>query len=116
MGSGKTTVGRELARRRGWEFIDLDQAIEKAAARTVEAIFRDEGEAAFRRYETAALQDLMHSTNSTAMRVIALGGGAYVQPANAALISSAGGDIIFLDAPVEELLRRCRQQTEVARP
>ena len=116
MGSGKTTVGRELARRRGWEFIDLDQAIEKAAARTVEAISRDQGEAAFRRYETAALQDLMHSTNSPATRVIALGGGAFVQPANAALISSAGGDVVFLDAPIEELLRRCRQQPEVARP
>ena len=116
MGSGKTTAGRELARRKGWEFIDLDQTIEQRMARSVEAIFRDEGESAFRRYETAALQDLFHSPNSESMQIIALGGGAYVNPANAALIAQAGAKVIFLDAPVEELLRRCREQSEVVRP
>jgi len=116
MGSGKTTAGRELARRRGWEFIDLDQTIEQTAARTIDAIFREQGEAAFRQYETAALQGLLHSKNSEGMRIVALGGGALVQPANRALIHSTQGEVVFLDAPVEELLRRCRAQSEVVRP
>ena len=116
MGSGKTTAGRELARRRGWEFIDLDQTIEQTAARTIDAIFRDQGEAAFRQYETAALQSLLNSKNSEGMKVVALGGGAFVQPANSALIQSARAEVVFLDAPVDELLRRCRAQSEVVRP
>ena len=116
MGSGKTTAGRELARRRGWEFIDLDQTIEQTAACTIDVIFREQGEAAFRQYETAVLQSLLHSKNSESMRVVALGGGAFVQPANRALIHSTGAEVVFLDAPVEELLRRCRAQSEVVRP
>lgn len=116
MGSGKTTAGRELARRRGWEFIDLDQTIEQTAARTIDAIFREQGEAAFRQHETAALQNLLHSKESQGFQVIALGGGAFVQPANRTLIDSVRAEVIFLDAPVDELLRRCRAQSEVVRP
>lgn len=115
MGSGKSTVGREVARRRGWEFIDLDEAIEQSAGRTISAIFEEHGEARFREIETAALQKLLAS-RSDRSRVVALGGGAFVHANNAPQIADAGGKVIFLDAPATELLRRCREQTTAERP
>src|SRR5438045_8658642 len=85
MGAGKTTVGRELARRLRWEFIDLDDVIVAAEGRSVGAIFRDSGEPAFRRAEAAALREVLRAPASGGL-VLALGGGAYVQPRNAALL------------------------------
>lgn len=54
-GAGKSTVGRLLAERLGWQFLDTDALVEEAAGRSVAAIFRDEGEAAFRALEAEAL-------------------------------------------------------------
>lgn len=115
MGSGKTSVGQELARRKSWEFIDLDQVIERSAGQSIPEIFHDQGEPEFRRIETAALKDLLASS-SDKTRVVALGGGAFVHSGNAAAIAQAPGRVIFLDAPVAELLRRCRQQRSLERP
>ena len=56
MGSGKTTVGRLLAERLGWSFADLDDVIVRSAGLTVAEIFAGEGEAGFRRRETAAVR------------------------------------------------------------
>jgi len=58
MAAGKTTVGQELARRLGWDFVDLDTRIESREQQTVAAMFRDRGESEFRLVETAALRDL----------------------------------------------------------
>jgi shikimate kinase len=115
MGSGKTTAGRELARRKGWEFIDLDQVIEQSRGKTVAAIFREQGEAAFREMESSALEELL-SSRSHVPHIIALGGGAFAQSANASRIKKAGAKVISLDAPVSELLSRCRQQYQIERP
>src|SRR5579859_3020961 len=115
MGSGKTTAGRELARRKGWEFVDLDQAIEQSSGRTVAAIFRGQGEPAFREMESAALKQLL-APDSHKPRIIALGGGTFAQPGNLSQINEAGAQVIALDAPVGELLHRCRQQSGVERP
>jgi shikimate kinase len=106
MGAGKTTVGRALSRRLGFPFEDLDDRIELREGKTIGRIFRESGEAEFRKAETAALRELLGEIHSS-WRVVALGGGAFVQPVNAGLIEKAEMHSVFLDAPVEELLRRC---------
>jgi len=109
MGAGKTSVGKVLGRRLGWAFEDLDNRVQARERRTVEQIFRESGEADFRRAETAALRELLEDLGS-APRVVALGGGAFVQPENAALLEPPDLTSVFLDGPVEELFRRCRKQ------
>ena len=109
MGAGKTTVGQALARRLGWAFVDLDERIEHRRQKTVAAIFAEEGEAAFRRAESAVLQELLEPDNSGYGKglVVALGGGAFVQPDNRSAIEKAGAASVLLEAPLEELRRRC---------
>ncbi len=110
MGAGKTSVGRALGQHLNCDFEDLDQRIERREHRTVAEIFRDSGEAEFRRAENAALIDVLQELRSGAVKVVALGGGAFVQENNAALLKSAGVSSVFLDAPVEELWQRCCKQ------
>ena len=114
MGAGKSTVGRALSRRLGWQFEDLDEHIQAREGRSIEALFRESGEAEFRRAELAALSALLAAHSSLPM-VVALGGGAFVQKGTAALVASTGAPAVFLDAPVEELWRRC-QAEEHQRP
>lgn len=105
MGAGKTSVGRILAQRLGWDFVDLDDRICAREQRTVPEIFRDSGEEHFRRIESECLRELLGEVSR--QTVIALGGGAYVQARNAELIANAGVPVVFLDASPEELFRRC---------
>jgi len=109
MGAGKSSVGQALARRLQWSFEDLDRRIEAREGRTIEQIFQQSGETAFREAEHAALQELLTEPRISS-RVVALGGGAFAQAHNALLVKEAGGKVVFLDAPVEELFRRCRQE------
>ncbi len=109
MGAGKSSVGRALGHHLGWPFEDLDDRVEGREGRTVEQIFQESGEAEFRRAEHAALRELLGQAGLFP-RVVALGGGTFVQADNAALLKEAGAPTIFLDAPVEELFRRCEQQ------
>jgi shikimate kinase len=111
MGAGKSSVGRALAERMGWTFEDLDERIEHRERHTVAEIFRNSGEAEFRRAENAALQELLEELRSGSEKVIALGGGAFINAANAALIEAAKIPTVFLDAGVEELWGRCKQQS-----
>jgi shikimate kinase len=112
MGAGKTTVGRVLAEELGWNFEDLDDRIERRERRTVAEIFHNLGENAFRRCEHSALQELLSELRGQGGKIIALGGGAFVQYDNCRLIESAGLPTVFLDASVEELWRRCSAQSE----
>jgi shikimate kinase len=112
MGAGKSTVGRALGELLGWTFEDLDDRIERREQRKVADIFRDSGESEFRKAEHAALQELLGELQFGAEKVVALGGGAFVQKANASLIEDSGVPTVFLDADVTELWRRCRAQAE----
>lgn len=109
MGAGKSSVGRALGQLLNWIFEDLDDRIERRERRTVAQIFRDSGELAFRRAEHSALQNVLDGLSSEP-RIVALGGGAFVQNENAALLLSSGVPTVFLDAPVEELWQRCCRQ------
>jgi len=114
MGAGKSSVGAALGRKLGWPFEDLDDRIEAQERRSIEDIFQKSGELAFREKEHAALRSLIRELG-TSPRVVAVGGGAFAQANNAALLDEAGFPVIFLDAPAEELFRRCQEQ-KLSRP
>jgi shikimate kinase len=111
MASGKSTVGPELARRLGWDFVDLDCRIEARERKSVAEIFRDHGEPGFRLAESNALQHLTKSLERNS--VVALGGGAFAQENNRALLRDWPS--VFLNAPVEELWQRS-QSDGIERP
>jgi shikimate kinase len=114
MGAGKTSVGKALGLRLGWPFEDLDDRVERREGRSIERIFKESGEEAFRRAEHAALRELVSELGDSP-RIVALGGGAFVRTENAELLRGAGVSTVFLDGPVEELFRRCQQQ-QLERP
>jgi shikimate kinase len=114
MGAGKSSVGRALGQRLNWIFEDLDDRIVAREGRSVPKIFRDSGESAFRRAEHAALRHVLDELQGGAAKVVALGGGAFVQRENAALLKASGVPTVFLDAPVEELWQRCCTQATQA--
>ena len=115
MGAGKSSAGRALARQLDWPFEDLDERIQAREQRSIEQIFRESGEPEFRRAEQDALRELLAELGPSP-RVVALGGGAFVRAENATLLEQAGVPVVFLDAPVEELFRRCQQEQQVERP
>lgn len=108
MGAGKTSVGEALAARLGWRFIDLDQRIEARTQKRIADIFASSGEAGFRRAETDELRQVVAELETAGGIVVALGGGAFVQPGNAGLLAECGARCVFLDAPVQELWRRAQ--------
>jgi len=119
MGAGKSSVGRALGHRLNWLFEDLDDRIEQNEGRRIAEIFRDSGEPAFRQAERRALEQAIEQLQGGVFKIIALGGGAFAQPEVAELIEASGVPTVFLDAPVEELWQRCRQQaaeTKAERP
>jgi len=83
MGVGKTTVGRRLARELQRPFADADEQLELRAGRTIPAIFRDDGEQAFRGLESEVLADLLGRVHPL---VVAAGGGVVTEPGNRALL------------------------------
>jgi shikimate kinase len=102
MGSGKTTVGQALAEHLGWDFVDIDAEVEAAAHMTIAQIFENHGEAEFRRLETEMILNLTKTIERGMPVVVALGGGAFVQPGNFELMDPKGVSI-WIDAPFEAL-------------
>ena len=113
MGAGKTTVGRALGKRLRRPFYDLDDLIEQREGRSIPQIFASAGEAGFRRAETAALMALLQEIAVSGDLILALGGGAFVEEQNRALLQQAGAITILLEAPLDELRRRCRGEHKV---
>ncbi len=101
MGTGKTEVGRRLARALGRPFVDTDALVESAAGRSVAAIFADEGEPAFRARE----RDAVAQACALPAAVIAVGGGALLDPENRRILAAAG-PVVCLRASPREILRR----------
>jgi shikimate kinase len=113
MGSGKTTVGRALAEKLGWRFVDLDSRIEERDGRSVPRIFAESGEAPFRALETEALR----SSLSEDRIVLALGGGALETPANRLAVGSAPHTCtVLLSASFDTLYGRCLEQAAAGTP
>ncbi len=105
MGSGKTTIGRRLALRLGLQFVDADAEIEVAAGLTVSEIFAKFGEAHFRDGERRVIARLADG----GPKVIATGGGAFVQPDTRALLLERAL-VVWLDADVPTLVERVRRR------
>ena len=104
MGAGKTTVGRKLAKRRGYFFIDTDQEIEKEQGCSINDIFKYGGESCFRDMETDLLKKLQSRENS----VLATGGGMVLSSQNRELMQSLGKRV-YLKISFEEIFHRMRQ-------
>jgi shikimate kinase len=101
MGCGKTSVGRALAARRDVPFVDLDEAFESIAGKTIRETFETRGEAYFREREA----ELLRGTAQLPDAVIALGGGTVSFAENAAFVKRHGASL-FLDAPFPVIAER----------
>lgn len=102
MGAGKSTVGAALADRLGWPYLDSDTEIVRRRGMTVPEIWRSEGEPAFRAEEAAVLRAAVASAGPS---VIAVAGGALLDPANRAAVTGAGL-VVWLRAGVDTLADR----------
>lgn len=106
-GSGKSTVGRHLARRLGVAFMDSDQVIEQRLGCSIREFFDREGEDRFRDIEQATIDEL---TAGTAPAVLSTGGGAVLRAANRSHLHGRG-QVVYLHALPEDIFRRLRHDT-----
>jgi shikimate kinase len=106
-GSGKSTIGPLLANSLGYEFVDLDQAIEKEAGKTITKIFAEDGEAHFRALELKGIQQLATQREM----VISLGGGALEDAQSFSLIQQSG-TMVYLKSPISILAKRLCNKTD----
>jgi shikimate kinase len=108
MGSGKSTIGRHLAHRLGWNFFDTDEEIESAEKLSITEIFESRGEDEFRRIETAILCQHVSWIERGRPAVVALGGGAFARPQNREMLEN-NGITVWLDCPLDLVSRRVAQ-------
>jgi shikimate kinase len=108
MGSGKSTVGKLVASRLGWTFVDFDDEVERRAGSSIADIFRDRGEAFFRTLEHEVARDLLHRDHA----VLATGGG---WPALEGRMQALGNDTltVWLDVSAESSVRRVKGSRRV---
>ena len=106
MGAGKTTVGKRLARRLGWAFVDSDRELEARLGVSIPTIFDLEGEAGFRRRESELVQELALRRGT----ILATGGGAILDPENRRVLHEQA-HVVYLRATVQDLWLRLRRDT-----
>lgn len=112
MGTGKSAVGRDLAGALGRPFVDTDAVVTHESGRSIRELFAHEGESGFRRREAEAVRHV----SALRGQVIAVGGGAVLDPANVTALH-ATGDLIWLDASPTDLASRLSQvQGDPSRP
>lgn len=104
-GSGKSTVGRQLARRLDLPFVDLDQRLEQQLGTSIRSYFELHGEQAFRDHEAALLAALAAEPGGM---VLSTGGGAVLRPENRAALRRGFAHVMYLRASPEEIFRRIR--------
>ena len=105
MGTGKTTVGKKLARRLGMKFVDSDQEVERVTGLTINQIFKRFKEVRFRSEEKAALRRITKNTG----QVIATGGGAVIDPENVEMLK-LNGFVVCLTAEPEVIFERVKRK------
>lgn len=110
MASGKSTIGRALADQIGWTFVDIDTEIEARAGKRITEIFAEVGEPVFRDLETAVLKAHIAHVEVGQPRVIALGGGAFIQERNWQMVVN-NGITVWLDCPFDTVRRRLGDDT-----
>jgi shikimate kinase len=111
MGTGKTTMGKRLAAALGYDFVDTDELIVARSGQTIEEIFNEKGEAAFREMEATIARELGEKEGT----VIATGGGTMLDVDNAAVLGK-NGCVFCLVATPEEILERLAHDPDIRRP
>lgn len=106
MGTGKSTVGRQVAKQLGFQFLDSDHEIERQQGKPVSAIFAEEGEAAFRTMEREFIEH-----GHPAQRCVVAGGGGLVVPPGMLELLRARGVVMCMHAPIETILHRTMHTT-----
>ena len=104
MGVGKTTIGKRLAKKLNYAFVDIDKIIEKQEGESISSIFKNKGENYFRKIETQQTIKELKKDNS----VISLGGGAFLN-SSIRQCSKKNSVSFWLDVPIETLLKRLKK-------
>ena len=107
MGSGKSTVGKKLAKKLGWKFIDLDSEIEMQTGKSINKIFDEEGEDTFRKLEKREYEKTAETTNT----VIATGGGIILSDETRKRLQELG-EVVYLDVDINTLENRLRDKMD----
>lgn len=110
MACGKTSIGHSLSEELGWCFVDIDREIEDREGKSISQIFVERGEAEFRELESETIRARVLQVESGSPCVVALGGGAFVQPKNWDLIEN-NGVTVWLDCPFEIIRKRLGDDT-----
>ncbi len=107
MGSGKTTVGRQLAKELGLSFLDLDEYIEKREDAKISVIFAEKGEIQFRKKESAYLKEIFSKEYGF---VLSIGGGTPCYADNMTVISEATDKVVYLKLTIDSLVARLKNE------
>jgi shikimate kinase len=109
MGSGKTTIGKKLAKKLGILFEDLDNLIEKKEKISISELFSTKGEIYFRRVEHQVLKEVISSKNP---KIISLGGGTPCYAGNMDIILKSNSTSIYLKTNIDEIIKRVENQSQ----
>ncbi len=110
-GSGKSTVGKLLAKKLSCSFVDIDKLIETKARKTILDIFKSDGENAFRKLEFAVIKNLFAKKTRAKPKVIALGGGAFENRATRLLLAE-NGISVWLKCSISKIYERLRKHSD----